>query len=84
MEVSVALKIIYIYVRVHQGVHTRTYVCVLGGRKCSLFEKFGVLCFLVTPVLRFALLPYYRWYVYEYWMILWYIISFKNLLLLCL
>ena len=32
----------------------------IKGKKCSLFEKFGVLCFLLTPVLRFALLPYYR------------------------
>ena len=36
------------------------YVCVSGGKKCSFFGKFGVLCFLETPVLRFALLPYYR------------------------
>ena len=36
---------------------THTYV---WGKKCSFFEKFGVLCFLETPVLRFALLPYYR------------------------
>ena len=28
-----------------------------GGKKCSFFGKFGVLCFLETPVLRFALLP---------------------------
>ena len=28
-------------------------------KKCSLFGKFGLL-FLETPVLRFALLPYYR------------------------
>ena len=28
--------------------------------KCLFFGKFGVLCFLETPVLRFALLPYYR------------------------
>ena len=35
-------------------------VCVSGGKKCSLFGKFGVLCFLETPALRFALLPYYR------------------------
>ena len=34
--------------------------CVYRARKCSFFEKFGVLCFLVTPVLRFALLPYCR------------------------
>ena len=32
--------------------------CVSGDEKCSLFGIFGVLCFLVTPVLRFALLPY--------------------------
>ena len=35
-----------------------TYVSV--GKKCSLFGKFGVLCILVTSVLRFALLSYYR------------------------
>ena len=38
----------------------RTYVCVSGGKNCSFFRKFGVPCFLETPVLRFALLPYYR------------------------
>ena len=32
-----------------------TYVCVSGGWKCSFFGKFGVLCFLKTPVSRFAL-----------------------------
>ena len=37
-----------------------TYVCVSGGKKCLFFGNFGVLCFLETPVLRFALLPYYR------------------------
>ena len=31
-----------------------------GVKKCSFFGKFGVLCFLEIPVLRFALLPYYR------------------------
>ena len=37
------------------------HVCVrIRGKKCSFFGKFGVLCFLETPVLRFALLPYYR------------------------
>ena len=36
------------------------YVCVSGGNICSFFGKFGVLSFLGTPVLRFALLPYYR------------------------
>ena len=29
-----------------------------GVSYCLLFGKFGVLCFLPTPVLRFALLPY--------------------------
>ena len=32
--------------------------CVSGGKKCSFFGKFGVLCFLEIHVLRFALLPY--------------------------
>ena len=39
----------------------RTHVCVSGGsgrKKCSFYGKFGLLCFLLTPVLRFALLPY--------------------------
>ena len=31
-----------------------------GGKKCLFFGNFGMLCFLETPVLRFALLPYYR------------------------
>ena len=31
--------------------------CVSGGKKCSFFGKFDSLCFLETPVLRFALLP---------------------------
>ena len=35
---------------------THTYVCVSGGKKCLFFWKFGVFCFLVTSVLRFALL----------------------------
>ena len=34
--------------------------CVSRGKKCSFFGKFGMLCFLVAPVLRFARLPYYR------------------------
>ena len=33
-------------------------VRVSGGKKCSFFGKFGVLCFLVTTVLRFALMTY--------------------------
>ena len=38
-----------------------SYVRVLsGGKKCSFFGKFVVLCFFETPILRFALLPYYQ------------------------
>ena len=41
---------------------THTYVCVSGGKKYSFFGKFGVLCFLVSSVLRIALLPNgYHW-----------------------
>ena len=39
---------------------THTPVCASGSKKCLFFGNFGVLCFLETPVLRFALLPYYR------------------------
>ena len=42
-----------------------TYVCVSGGKICLFFGNLGVLCFLETPVLRFALLPYYRRYYHE-------------------
>ena len=35
-------------------------MCVSGGKKCSFFGKFGGLCFLETPVLRLAFLPYFR------------------------
>ena len=37
----------------------RTYLWVSEGKKCSFFGKFGVLCFLVTNVLIFAVSPYY-------------------------
>ena len=36
------------------------YVCVSGGNKYLFFEKFGVLCFLETPVLRLDVLPCYQ------------------------
>ena len=39
---------------------THTYVCVSEGKKFSIIEKFCVLCFLATPVLRFAIMPYYQ------------------------
>ena len=36
------------------------YMCLSGDKKCSFFRKCSVPCFLVTTVLRFVLLPYYR------------------------
>ena len=36
---------------------TRTYVSVSGGKKCSFYGKFGVLCFLETPAFSLFLLP---------------------------
>ena len=42
------------------------HVCVSGGKNYSFFGKFGVLCFLVTPVLRFALLTFYRLPILKY------------------
>ena len=38
---------------------TQTYVCVSGGKKKSRFFE-NLAFFLVTLVLKFALLPYYR------------------------
>ena len=40
---------------IYPQIRTRT-----GVEKCLFLGKFGELCFLETPVLRFALLPYYR------------------------
>ena len=57
----VSHKMLFVYVRAY--VHTyilHTYVCVSGGKKLSFFGKSGVLCFFVTPVLRFVLLPNYQ------------------------
>ena len=31
-----------------------------GGKQCSFLGKFGVICFLEIPILRFTLLPYHR------------------------
>ena len=45
----------------HQYAHVKhTYMCVSGSKKSLFFGKFGGLCLLETPVLRFPLLPYYR------------------------
>ena len=41
-------------------------ICVSGGKKCSFFGKFGVLCFLQTSILRFGLFRYYRRYMKTY------------------
>ena len=39
----------------------KTRTCAYQGlTNVRFFGKFGVLCFLVTPVLKFALLPYCR------------------------
>ena len=43
-----------------KGRISKRVVCVSRGKKCLFFGNFGVLCFLETPVLRFALLPYYK------------------------
>ena len=40
--------------------NTQLRMCVSGVKKCPFFEKFDMHCFLVTVVLRFPLLPYYR------------------------
>ena len=38
-----------------------THLCAYQGVKnVCFFRKFGMLCFLEAPILRFALLPYYR------------------------
>ena len=50
------------------------------GKKCLFFGTFGVLCFLETPVLRFALLPYNRWNVESGFLCLW--CKFYNLVTL--
>ena len=51
----------------HFLAHIPTRICVSGAKKCSFFRKFGVLCFLVTPVLRFTLFPYYQKKYIESW-----------------
>ena len=38
----------------------RRHTCLYLYHKCSFIGKFGVLCFLETPVLRFVFLSYYR------------------------
>ena len=38
----------------------KTYVCVSRGRNVCFLENLAGFVFFETPVLRFALLPYYR------------------------
>ena len=45
----------------------RTYMCASGGKKCSFLGKFGVLRFLVIPVLRSALLPTNLLWTFSFW-----------------
>ena len=57
-----------IHTRTYAYPDTHTYVCISGGKKCSYFGKFGELCFLEIPDLRFALLPYYqRIAIFYFW-----------------
>ena len=44
----------------------RTRTCAYQEVRSFLFGNFGVLCFLETPVLKFALLPYYQRIVNKY------------------
>ena len=59
MDVESVLNSIKKSLRSSQNLSDK-HLCVSLGKKCLFFGKFGVLCFLVTPVLRFASLPYYR------------------------
>ena len=47
-----------------------TCVCVSWGKTSSFFRTFYVLCFLLIPVLRFALLPYCRRSITEEYLVL--------------
>ena len=57
-KTNISYPLIHTRLFLPPDMHTDVYAS--GGKKCSLFGKFDVLCFLETPVLRFALLPYYR------------------------
>ena len=55
---------------IRQKGESQTCVYVSGGKKCSVFEKLDLLCFLVTPVSRFTfflpLLPLFPYYDVKY------------------
>ena len=40
---------------------TNTYACVSRGKKCSFYGIFGMLCFLVTSVLRLSFTSIQTW-----------------------
>ena len=56
---------------------THTYVRVSGGKKYSFFGKLGMLYFLETSVLRFALLPNYRQFQFTSSMLNWKLLQFR-------
>ena len=58
------MQILYVVLRAGsiEKFSENMYVYVSGGKKCSFFGKFRVLCFLETPVSRFAFLPYSQRY----------------------
>ena len=60
MDVSNQDSQLIITLLIDQSVLAQSDMCISGGKQRSFFGKFGVLCILVTFVLRFALLPYYR------------------------
>ena len=56
----------YAYERATEETFLLVNKCVYQGvRNVRFFGKFDLLCFLVTSVLRFALLPYYRQITYH-------------------
>ena len=57
-KTSISYPLIRTRTCAYQGV--RNVRCLSGGKKCSFFGKFGMLCFCETPALRFTILPYYR------------------------
>ena len=48
-----------------KGEGKTSVLCITGGKKCSFFGRFGLLCFLETPVLRFAFLHYYQGIIFD-------------------
>ena len=57
MRTSGSLGCIYFFCRTIKSEKVRVRI---KSKKCLFFGKFDMVCFLVTLVLSFALLPYYR------------------------